>query len=467
MPSSLALSAQKSGAPTATVAQYLNEPIGVQAFSAAGGADKPTWSFWPESVDMDLTWELAGSPAPAASPGGVDTVVLQYANELFSREDANCTLWGVSTDPAAAAAAGGAWKPLWAAQVPHCGPTFAPQNDDYGQWRSIAITPDGATLVASLTSGGAEVLAGYALATGKRLFSVPTAGASYGVALSADSKWALVASDDGSGGRSSWVYSTATGAQRGSAGCRTPWNVPPALSDDGAVIATGDQNGMRLCAWDAASNAYGAPVSVGIPSRGQTYWFPLVMSVLTVGGSTFAAGTFVGGQWSNVGRFYAVDVGAAMAGGSDYIVLDALLDNNVQVNNAVAWGLVRKAGPFWVVGTTGGTANATAPTEFLFAPGAVGAPSLDAPLWSFTGGGSVNNLDAAVVASAAGSTTVQVLAGGPANIGPDGNGGQVCASFFFAPRAKRAAAKHRAQRAPSLPTPPELKPLANTQTGTS
>jgi hypothetical protein len=32
---------------------------------------------------------------------------------------------------------------------------------------------------------------------------------------------------------------------------------------------------------------------------------------------------------------------------------------------------------------------------------------------------------ALVTASAAGSTTLQVLAGGPANIGDDGNGGEV------------------------------------------
>lgn len=263
------------------------------------------------------------------------------------------------------------------------------------------------------------------LATGRLLFNVATPGASYGVALSADGKWALVVSDDGNGGRSSWVYSTATGAQRGTAGCRVSWNVPPAISDDGGVIATADQNGMWLCAWDAGSNAYGAPANVAIPGRGQTYWFPIEMSLLSVGGSTFAAGTYAGGSYSNVGRFYAVDVGAVMSGGADYIVLDALLDNNAKVNNDVAWALVRKAGPFWIVGTTGGTGNATSPTEYLFSPGTTDSPSVDAPLWTFTGGGSVNNLDAALVASRAGSTTLQVLAGGPGNIGPDGNGGQV------------------------------------------
>jgi len=238
MPSSLALAAHASGPLTATVSQFLNEPIGVQAFSAAAGADTPTWSFWPESTDMDITWELVGSHAPAAD-GAVDTVVMQYSNQQFSSEDANCTLFGVSTAPSSSS-----WKPIWTAKVPHCEPTFQPQNDNYGQWRSVAITADGTTLVASLVLGGSQMLMGWTLATGQSLFAVPTAGGSYGVYLSADSKWALVASDDGNGGRTSLVFSTATGKQRGTTGCRTPWNIPPALSDDGAVIATGDQNGM-------------------------------------------------------------------------------------------------------------------------------------------------------------------------------------------------------------------------------
>ena len=370
---------------------------------------------------MDLVWELAGSSFPVPS-GGADTVVMQYSNELFTREDANCTLWGVSTAPSATS-----WRPLWTAKVPHCSPTYQPQNDDYGQWRSIAITADGTTLVASLVVNSAEMLMGWALATGKQLFSVPTAGGSYGVYLSGNSKWALVASDDGNGGRTAWVYSTATGVQRGTSGCRMGWNSPPALSDDGSVIATADQNGLWLCQWDQGSNAYGSPASVAMPSRGQTYWFPLDLSLLTVGASTFAAATYAGGSYSNIGRFYAVDAGAVLGGQPSYIVTDALLDNNKAVNSALAWGLLRKAGSYWVVGTTGGTANATAPTEYLFEPGTTDAPSVDSPLWTFTGAGAVNNLDAALAASAGGTQTLQVLAGGPGNTGdgPDGNGGEV------------------------------------------
>ena len=113
-----------------------------------------------------------------------------------------------------------------------------------------------------------------------------------------------------------------------------------------------------------------------------------------------------------------------VAGGSDYIVLDALLDSNV-ADGSTGSALLRKAGGYWVVGTAGGTGNATAPTEYLFAPGSTGAPSLDSPLWRFTGGGGVSNLDAVVAASGAGTTTVHVLAGGPGNIGISGNGGQV------------------------------------------
>ncbi len=415
MPSSLSLAAHASGPLTATVAQYLNDPIGVQAFSAAAGADQPLWSYWPESVDMDLVWELVGSPAPIAA-GEADTVVMQYSNEMFTREDVNCTLWGVSTAPSAAA-----FKPLWTAKVPHCAPTYQPQNDDNGQWRSLAVTADGSTLVASLVSSDAEVLMGWSLANGSHLYTVPTDGGSYGVALSGDGKWALVASDDGGGGRTAWVYSAATGKKRGASGCRMTWNAVPAISDDGSIVATGDQNGMWLCTWDAASSAYGEAVNVAIPARGQTYWFPAEYSLLTVGGSTFAAGTYSGGAKSNLGRFYAVDAGAVAAGGSDYIVLDALLNDNEQ-NPCNA--LVRKAGPYWVVVSTLGIANASAATEYLFAPGTTDAPSVDSPLWTFSGG-LIDNVDVAVVAAkgaTAATTTLQVLTGGP---GVTGNGGQV------------------------------------------
>jgi hypothetical protein len=258
-PSSLALATHKAGGPTATVAQFLNEPIGVLAFSSAAGANSPTWAFYPESVDMDLSWELVGSRAPVA-PGAVDTVVVQYSNGIFSREDANCTLWGVSTDPSATA-----FKPLWTVKVPHCEPTLTPSLDDYGQWRSFAITADGGSLIASLALGGtSQVLMGWSLATGAQLFSVPTPGGSYGVALSGDSKWALVNSDN-----YAFVYSTATGKQRGASGCRTPWNIPPALSDDGGYIASVDQNGMRACAWNTQTLDYDTNKYISIPSRGQ------------------------------------------------------------------------------------------------------------------------------------------------------------------------------------------------------
>ena len=145
---------------------------------------------------------------------------------------------------------------------------------------------------------------------------------------------------------------------------------------------------------------------------------------MTVGSSTFAAGTYGGSTSTDVGRIYGVDLGAVAAGSQNYIVLDSLLDNNA-ANGASAAALLRKAGHYWVVGTAGGTANATSPTEYLFAPGTTDTPSLDSPLWQFTGGGGVNNLDAAVVTSGPGTTTLQVLAGGPGTIGSVSSGGQV------------------------------------------
>jgi hypothetical protein len=371
---------------------------------------------------MDLTWEVVGSSAPTPA-GAADSVVMQYSSELFKSEVANCTLWGVSTGPAATS-----FAPLWTVRVPGpCAPTFNPHVDTYGQWRSLAITGDGSTLLASLVVDSAQVFMGVSMASGATLFSVPTPATSYGIYLSGNSQWALVVSDDGNGGRNAFAYSTKTGKRRGSGGCRLDWNVPPAISDDGAIIATPGQNGMFLCAWDEGAGAYGAPVSVDIPGRGQTYWFPMELSLLTVGNATYAGSTYAGGSYSNVGRFYAVDCAAVLGGAPNYIVLDSLLDNNIAVNSALAWALVRKAGDFWVVGSTGGTSNATSPTEFLFAPGTTDAPSVDTPLWKFFGGGAVSNLDAALVASTPTSQTLQILAGGPGNTGdgPDGNGGEV------------------------------------------
>ena len=151
------------------------------------------------------------------------------------------------------------------------------------------------------------------------------------------------------------------------------------------------------------------------------------MAVLTAGNSTLAGGAYYGSTAMNVGRFFAIDVGAALSGSSSYIVVDSILDNDSKNNPHNVWGfaLVRRVGQFWAVGTLGGVENATSPTEYLFAPGTTDSPSLDAPLWTFTGAGNINNLDAVVVASTAASTTVQLLAGGAGYVGADSNGGQV------------------------------------------
>ena len=206
----------------------------------------------------------------------------------------------MSTDPSVTT-----FSPLWTVKISSCAPSYQPQNNDYGQFRSLAITADGKTLVVSFVVDNVESLRGYSMSTGEQLFVTPTAGGSYGVYLSGDSQWALVAEDNGNGGRNANVYSTHNGTQRGVTGCRMGWNAPPAITDDGSLIVTADQNGMWVCAWDESAQSYDPAVNVDIPSKGQTYWFPFDSAFLTVGGHHFAGFTYAGGDYSEIGRFCA------------------------------------------------------------------------------------------------------------------------------------------------------------------
>lgn len=90
--------------------------------------------------------------------------------------------------------------------------------------------------------------------------------------------------------------------------------------------------------------------------------------------------------------------------------------------------LVRAAGPYWVVGAVGGDTNATGTTEFLFAAGTPASPAL-APIWSFTGGGEINNIDA-IFFPGSGSGKADVIhvaaaGAGETSGGGTGNGGQM------------------------------------------
>lgn len=177
-------------------------------------------------------------------------------------------------------------------------------------------------------------------------------------------------------------------------------------------------------------------------------WFPVSFSIITANGTdgqlhTYGGATFVGDSYSTKGRFYAVDLdiaasGAcartstcvlqrmrwARAGSLDYIVADAILESDAHnIDNA----LLRAAGPYWVVGAVGGDTNATGATEFLFAPGTPASPAL-APLWSFTGGGEINNIDAIFTPGAgqgAGVIHVAAAGAGETSGGGTGNGGQM------------------------------------------
>ena len=309
MPCAASIANHAPAPPATVVAQYLNQPTGVFAFDAADGADTPRWAYYPESVDMDLTWEVASSHAPLAS--GADTVVLQYSNELFSNEDANCTLWGVST-----ASSASVFSPIWTVNIAHCEPMANAHNAYYGAQRSIVFA-GGSLLVAQLYVDAAETLFGFDATTGAQLYRTQLVGDAYGVALSGDGRWAVVVQDTTSkaagaagasvGSRTALVFNASSGVQRGSNGCQLTWNAPPDVSFDGGILVTPDQNGMWLCAWDAGTGAYGPATNVAMPGKGQQYWFPIQMSFLTVGDGHFAGGVYAGGDYSNIGRFCEQD----------------------------------------------------------------------------------------------------------------------------------------------------------------
>lgn len=222
-PSSVALAGHGPGkAPTAILAQYLNQPIGVQAFNATGEG-VPVWSYWPESVDTDLTWEIAGArlagPPPASS---IDTVVMQYSNHLFSSAAAPCVFSGWATVGSQAASG----VPIWTTVEPApCAPTYQPENDWFGLWRSVELTPDGSTLLASFVGTDGQVVAAYNALTGKPRWRTPLGGAAYGVMPSANGLWVLT-SADGSPQRNATVFAVSTGKQRGSTSCEMSWNNP-------------------------------------------------------------------------------------------------------------------------------------------------------------------------------------------------------------------------------------------------
>jgi hypothetical protein len=118
-----------------------------------------------------------------------------------------------------------------------------------------------------------------------------------------------------------------------------------------------------------------------------------------------------------------VDADAALSGSQDFIVVDATLDNDLQQDGSLGWAIARTAGDYWVVGSLGGITNASQPTEYLFAPGTPANPALT-PLWSFTGAGDVDNLDALLFSSNTTTDVLHVIAAGAANTGAGGNGGQ-------------------------------------------
>jgi len=164
-PCAAALSSHSPGAATTTatavVGQFLNEPMGVQAFNATGGSSSPVWSQWPETTDVDVCWTAAGSAAGLPA-GAVDAVIIQYSAMQFEKAPRPCVIQGMVTAGPAASAA-----PAWTHAEASCIPGTQASTDYLGYSRDVAVTPDGRTVVAALrvncTSGcyaGDELLLG-------------------------------------------------------------------------------------------------------------------------------------------------------------------------------------------------------------------------------------------------------------------------------------------------------------------
>lgn len=431
LPCAAVLSGHAGDAPTAVVGQFLNEPMGVQAFNASLGPSAPIWSLWPETTNIDTVWQAAGTPALTAT-GAVDTVLLQYSAHQFDKAPRPCIFSGMASTGAGAASA----TPVWTYSVPDCIPGIQANIDYMGYWQDVALTPDGATVVAVLLVSGQETLLGLNAADGAVLYSAPAHGGSYGVQPTADSRYFLSAVDNSSG-RFAFVYDARTGAQRGPKGCGAVWNNAPAISPDGAFIITGDQNGLFVCKYYAGERGYDKYADVAIPAKGQQYWFPLSMAIVNitgadgvvrhVGGASFFANTPQGardsGNAGSIGRFYAIDLEASSDAAADFILIDHIQDTN---KRGLAWSLAKAAGDYFVLGSMGGDGNVTEPNLYVYEAGVPGAPAL-APIYQATEPGYTLDMDVMLVGAmgAKGEAVIQVISanGGEDGSGSGGNGG--------------------------------------------
>jgi hypothetical protein len=413
-PSSVACGSSASSLPTALIAQWHDAPIGLRAYNASAA---PLWSFYPGDTDSDTLYQVYGCSA-CASGAAVDAAVLRYSSAAATPQS-NCTLFGLSSTAAR-------WAPAWTKFLPSCA-AGTPSGGGIGPAHHAALAPSGGTLAAQLLLNGECTLLALDAATGTELWRAPCRGGGLGVSFSADGRWVLATSSPSSSAAAHvFVFSAATGAQRGGSGCPLGWDSPPALSPAAEYIITPAQNAVWVCVWSEEKGLYGDPLSVNLEAWGEEYWFPSDTAVIEAGGRVLAGTVFAASQQLNVGRMFAFDVGAAAASGGSAAstVVDALLnDFRNTTSHGGGLGSIVGAGPYWFVGMLSGGDGAL-PTEFLFIPGGTGAP-WGTPVWFNDGAGSVTSIDARLVESNADFDVVHVLAGGTASSGGDGCGGQV------------------------------------------
>lgn len=414
-PTSVALTSSPTS-PQALVAQALNAPMGVRGFDTSAA---PLWSFFPPGTDSSALFQVSSCTNCTIAPGEMDTVIFQWEEGAASQS--NCTFWGVSSSSSPGF--------VWSVVLPSCTATAGSPAINP---KFTALSPDGSTIAAQLVLGGTCFLLALEGPTGKERWRVPCqgVGGGLGMAFSANGQWVLSAS-----GGTAFVYAAGTGVQRGTMGCPVGWNTTlPALSSAGDYIVSPTRNAVWVCTW--SSGVYSNPISVPLDAWGQDAWVPSSTAMLESGGRVMAGSIFAGGDLLNFGRMFALDVGAAVAGGggaTPCAVVDALLnDFGKEGKNAAlpsyGWGqgtiVPVVGGGYWFVGMLGGDNGGTLPTEFLFVPAGTGSP-WGTPVWFWDGMGSVTSIDARIVESDEDGDTMHVLAGGPLGNGGIGGGGHV------------------------------------------
>jgi len=411
------------GDPTIVISTYVNPPCEVACYNSSAGLVNgtvnpvPMWTLLPSTFNTSTLFFVDSARHQAA--GDADNAVDTFSLLSEDNYPSVCTLQGLSST--GASADGGAGSALrWSWSAPECA-AFSAQD----QWRYVDAADDGSIVCAQLfveEAPGlrAPVTHAWDAQSGEHLWARPldaNAGG-YGVQISSDGRWVLQGIDDSTTkvNRSAYVLSTKDGSTRDKVALY--WNIPPAISGEGAFVVGGTTSGLLVYLWDSANSSYVLQASPPLPPLNQAGWLPLDLTISTYtepnGTVRHVCGvTWMGYDYEAIGRITLWDLDAIAAGvtnASGAILLDAFLDRDFR---QIDWSYIRADGPYFVVGSAGGDTYYSAPTHWLFR---VGEP---APLWSYSSKGGATGIDVVLTAP----DTLWVAASGSQSPGGDGNGG--------------------------------------------